>query len=256
MQIDQSNSLSIYIFRYSDIDSQLLAKSADNLSSAEQERCAKLNEPRARQYIYERSCLRKLLAERLQCEPNQINIKTTDKGKPYLSSISNNGALNRSEESGIEFNLSHCDKIFAIAISERAAVGIDIETSKRSNSIKSIAKHCFSDEEKNLLDNVSMQSENQYKRRFIQLWTIKEAIGKLLGRGINKTFLQNTLSIQKGLITANSKWLEQKVCYASFELAPYYLSIAVQGDTFPEISIHDSVGDWRQALNINSGYEF
>ena len=238
MQTDLNNKLSVHIFRYEDIEPSVLTDYTVSLSIAERERAAQFNATRREQYIYERGCLRALLAERIQCKAAQINIEIADTGKPYVASID---GTDQKVTTDWKFNLSHSDQVFAIALSKLGDIGVDLDTSDRSNRLEAIAEYSFSEKENALLAKAKDESEHSYKQKFIQLWTAKEAIGKLLGKGINKTFLQNSLLIEQNLITANSTWLKQEVCFGNFELAPYSLSIAVYGSVFPEISIYDSL---------------
>lgn len=89
-----------------------------------------------------------------------------EKGKPYLS-----------DRSDIYFNISHCKKAVACAVSSKN-IGIDVET-VRKNIKPSVIKRVCSDEEQ-----ASLSGENA-ERRFITLWTMKEACQKLNGEGIS-----------------------------------------------------------------------
>ena len=81
------------------------------------------------------------------------------------------------QPSTLHFNLSHCKKAVACVLSERP-VGVDVETIGRYS--ESLARHVLSPDE---FDLVSSSPTPQIP--FIRLWTQKEAIVKLTGRGID-----------------------------------------------------------------------
>ena len=86
---------------------------------------------------------------------------------------------------GLFFNLSHCKNAIACAVSSQP-VGIDVECIGRYS--ESLARHVLSPEE---FAQVSSAPDPQIP--FTRLWTQKEAIVKLTGRGIDDD-LPNLLS--------------------------------------------------------------
>ena len=94
--------------------------------------------------------------------------------------------------SHLYFNLSHCRQAIACVLSENP-VGIDVESIGRYS--ESLARHVLSPEE---FDLVSSAPDPQIP--FTCLWTQKEAIVKLTGRGIdddlpNLLFKYNNVSL-------------------------------------------------------------
>lgn len=85
----------------------------------------------------------------------------------------------------IHFNLSHCKHAIACAVS-REEIGVDVECIGRDND--SLARHVMSDEEYSQF--ISSSNPQEY---FATLWTKKEALVKLTGRGIDDD-LKNLLS--------------------------------------------------------------
>jgi len=82
----------------------------------------------------------------------------------------------------IHFNISHCRAGIAVAIARRP-VGIDIECIGRGNDV--LARHVLSAEEYAL-----MQQSPDPKAEFARLWTRKEALVKLTGRGLTDDLRQ------------------------------------------------------------------
>lgn len=77
----------------------------------------------------------------------------------------------------IHFNLSHCREAALCVISDRP-VGVDVETVRQLKD--SLAEYTMNDRE---LDEIR-QAENP-ALQFTRLWTMKEALLKLTGEGIN-----------------------------------------------------------------------
>lgn len=97
-------------------------------------------------------------------------------GKPELSLNSKPLALNP-KLSTLNFNLSHCKSALAVALSA-SPVGIDVESVGRYS--ESLARHVLNDSE---FAEVSQSTNPQIP--FTRLWTQKEAVVKLTGRGID-----------------------------------------------------------------------
>ncbi len=76
----------------------------------------------------------------------------------------------------IHFNISHCRRAIAVAISDQP-IGIDVEVIGREND--SLAHHVL-----NARELHQMQSSPNPSALFAQLWTQKEALFKLLSTGI------------------------------------------------------------------------
>ena len=97
-------------------------------------------------------------------------------GKPELSLNSKPLALN-SKLSTLNFNISHCKQALAVVLSA-SPVGIDVESVGRYS--ESLARHVLNDSE---FAEVSQSPNPQIP--FTRLWTQKEAVVKLTGRGID-----------------------------------------------------------------------
>lgn len=93
-----------------------------------------------------------------------LEIKCSEKGKPYFESIP------------VHFSLSHSGDYAACAVSD-APVGIDIEHDVKAR--ETISNRFFSLEEQNTL----LSAENK-DLAFARIWTAKESALKLLGTGL------------------------------------------------------------------------
>ena len=138
------------------------------LSPAEQERLAKMRHPQqARLFLLGRYLLRQLLADPMSQSPERIDIKINARGKPQLV------------QPGWHFNISHSGSTLALAISNQAPLGIDVEGRLLSSTqVHRLARRYFTDAEQAWLN------QHNNADAFLQLWTIKEAVLKAHGSGI------------------------------------------------------------------------
>jgi len=81
----------------------------------------------------------------------------------------------------VDFNLAHTRGLVVMAMARGATVGIDVESLERRRSLE-IARRYFSAREIAALEALPAEAQ---PRRFIELWTIKEAYLKAIGTGIS-----------------------------------------------------------------------
>ncbi|MDQ3101821.1 MAG: 4'-phosphopantetheinyl transferase superfamily protein [Bacteroidota bacterium] len=137
------------------------------LDQDEKERAARFRFPIDRErYIIGHGLLRKLLSRYTGIDPIEIRTIRGKFGKPYLPDRS------------IEFNLSDTKDAVLIAFA-RHEIGADLETMNRMVDHLKVAEHYFTPNE---ID--SIKSAGDHKRRFLELWTRKEAVLKASGVGI------------------------------------------------------------------------
>ena len=120
-------------------------------------------------YVKTRGVLRKILASYLDKEPECIDIKMGEYGKPYLA------------EGLVNFNLSHTGNKFVVAVGNVGDMGIDLEQHRNRKNLVGLVKKCFSNEESIYWHSLS---EIQKTQMFFRLWVRKEAFVKAVGRGI------------------------------------------------------------------------
>ncbi|RZT91747.1 phosphopantetheinyl transferase [Ancylomarina subtilis] len=108
--------------------------------------------------------------------PAYWEFEKTIENKPYT--------VNSIYESKLFFNVSHCEDIFAIAISSKDEVGLDIESYHYKIDDR-LAQTVFTDSEIVKLQRSSILSKQMH---YLRLWTIKEAYAKYLGLGIGLDF--------------------------------------------------------------------
>jgi 4'-phosphopantetheinyl transferase len=120
--------------------------------------------------------LRSLLADYLQCSPGLIQIGRDAHGKPRL--LDHPG---RQVKTRLQFNLSHSGGALLVGVSREQALGVDLETPRRSRPVLELAQRYFDPVEAKALAGLA---ENQRAMAFLHLWSCKEAVLKALGRGL------------------------------------------------------------------------
>lgn len=111
--------------------------------------------------------LRRLLADVLNCRPDQFEFVRQEHGKPALP------------QREVEFNLSHSEGYAVLAIQPAHPVGVDIEDTRRGVNWASLAPRYFAPSEAERV----LHAEHP-QQVFFQTWTAKEAYIKAIGSGL------------------------------------------------------------------------
>lgn len=123
--------------------------------------------------IVSKGSLRSILAQYLNMTAMAITFCQSTTGKPYLQP-----SLTKQH---LTFNISHSHDRAVIAVANNQAVGVDIEYEKRHHNFRAIIKRYFSNSEAAHLLSLSEQT---LQSKFVQCWTVKEAIVKASGDGL------------------------------------------------------------------------
>jgi len=107
---------------------------------------------------------------------------------------------------GLQFNLAHSDGMLALVLCRKTAVGIDLE--QPAKALAPADRRFFSPAE---LQWLSRLSGEQLAQQQCRLWTIKEAVLKALGLGLNcpPAFIDTTQLQPDGLLRLS--WAGQNV---------------------------------------------
>jgi 4'-phosphopantetheinyl transferase len=133
-----------------------------------------------RRHLISRAILKLLLAHFSAIDVQKIAISSGKNGKPILS-----------DQSDLQFNLSHSEEMFVIGFSRGTEIGIDIECLHRTPTISLLEPFLFTPTEQKLFRKVD---ESQRKAVFIQSWTRKEAFLKASGDGLTKAMNELNLA--------------------------------------------------------------
>ena len=129
----------------------------------------------ARLYLDAHVLLRTTLSRYANVPPADWRFVRGSHGRPEI-------AAGRSDPLGLRFNLSHTPGLAACAVTNRVAVGVDVEQLDRPVRPLALADHNFSRREARALRALP---PNLQRVRFLEYWTLKEAYIKACGGGLS-----------------------------------------------------------------------
>lgn len=125
-----------------------------------------------RQFALTRALQRRVLSEyAADVRPMQWLFQASAEGRPTIAPPFDRG--------GLHFNLAHTDGVVAMAVCRHARVGVDVE--KVGGAPLAVAERYFSAAEVAQLHALPAEAQ---PRRFVKLWTLKEAYLKAVGTGL------------------------------------------------------------------------
>lgn len=190
----QRGTIDVWVFQHSRLTIPMLYM-REVLSQSERERVEKIRSSNMRlSYLQAKFAFRTILAAHLHVPARELQITVSRFGKPRLPA------------SDIEVSQSHSQDWSAVAVSAMGLIGIDIERWRPLANCRELARHIMTDQEVRIFEGVSRDPV----RKFLELWTRKEAILKCAGHGLG----QDPRTFHAG-------WDEQTV---QFRGLPYYLN--------------------------------
>jgi phosphopantetheinyl transferase len=151
------------------------------LSCFEKDRYSSFSSDVARKtYLKGHSAARFITAKYTGKNPSSLDLATSPEGKPSFQCTPN-----------LNFNLSHSSNSIFIAFSSEP-VGFDIENVQRKADFQKLAERYFQPAEKEVMKRINKSEA----LAFLEIWTAKEAILKLVGKGI-ASGLDKTLVLNK-----------------------------------------------------------
>ena len=165
-----------YYCRTHSLDADHVDAALHVLSADERRRCGWIfRDTDRRDYVAAHALLRAALALHTGVEPDHLALDKDAAGRPSLVPPDPEG-------DAPTFSLSHTPGLVACVIaSDRDAVGIDVETIDPSVDVRQLAGHVCSADELADLRNCAVAAR---PTRFFQLWTLKEALLKAQGVGL------------------------------------------------------------------------
>jgi 4'-phosphopantetheinyl transferase len=144
------------------------------LSASERERRARFAFERDRHtFLVSRALVRSALSLYRPVDPATWEFLQDGYGRPAIAGPQG--------QSGLHFNLSHTEGMVACAIGAQREIGIDVENIERSAPAGEIARYAFAASEREAL---AALPEPERRRRFFEIWTLKEAYIKARGLGL------------------------------------------------------------------------
>ncbi len=171
------NRVSLWYLDSSELSFVAVARLESLLSPVELVRLAGFrNEGRRREFGIGRGFARELLGQALGCDPKDLAFEYGPHGKPRLIG---------EDPEGPGYNLSHSEGLIVVALCDRGEVGVDVLRSEqvvRDHIL--LTRRYFSEAEATwVLDPESGEG----RRRFLSLFTQKEAVLKLSGEGLARS---------------------------------------------------------------------
>lgn len=211
-----------------------------SLSAIEREKaCRFIHESLRRRYELAHGMVRQVLSYYLGCAAAELTFLMGEHGKPML--IQPNMSHNW------QFNLSHSGEWVAIAVTEGASVGVDIEQEKPLAQWESLVRRFFSEEEGRWLFSLEPHAQLQ---GFYRLWSLKESYMKATGLGFSMGLsCFSVLPVEGGgelLRSGGVPCREEAWQFLSWRAVPNYaLACAIQGNSRPtRLNFFDKLKYW------------
>ncbi len=135
-----------------------------------------------------RATLRALLGQTLKLEPGAVRLRRGIRGRPELDG-----------EYPLDFNVSHTGDTALIAIatgiSDDTRIGIDLERQDRKVNADGLARKFLSARER---AEIAPLAPDDRRRRFLRLWTCKEAMSKATGDALSAPFRHIDVALDGG----------------------------------------------------------
>jgi 4'-phosphopantetheinyl transferase len=145
------------------------------LSEAERARQARFRFARDQDsYLLAHALVRGTLAALLGEDARALQFEDGEHGRPEL--------VTPQTTPRVRFNLSHTEGLVACAFALEHDVGVDVEHVDRRVEIAELSKSVFSPSERERL--LGRADEHARRQRFFELWTLKEAYIKAVGKGL------------------------------------------------------------------------
>ena len=174
-------------------------------------------------YVISHKALRILLGKYLDCSPSALRFNLEANGKPFLADNPN-----------INFNMSHSREWTLIAIAG-SAIGTDVEYVKQNFNYKPLLSEIFNTSE------ISYITENESLNRFFKLWTRKEALVKITGKGLHDNLqllpsIDGSFSVSHSLVPAESNLL-----LSSFKVGADYFGTVACDSTIRQLNFYEYI---------------
>jgi len=190
------------------------------LSDAERARAARFGTDRLRdRWIAGRATLRELLAPVLGTTPQDVPLRRGRRGRPEIAI-----------DGAVDFNVSHTRGAAAIAVGiglgRDFRIGVDVEREDRDVGADRLARRVLAPGERASLDGLDADAR---RRRFLRIWTYKEAMSKATGDGLIAPFakLEVDVDAPARLVSGPSPYDPRRWQLAAPRVSSYLCAIAL-----------------------------
>lgn len=124
-------------------------------------------------HLLTRALVRTSLSRYSERAPEAWRFVENDHGCPFIEPSQN--------AQGLQFNVSHTTGLILCALTQRRAIGVDVEYEPRKSRITQIADRFFAPPEVEALERLP---DARHRERFFTYWTLKESYIKARGMGL------------------------------------------------------------------------
>lgn len=155
------------------------------LASAERMRADRFGTAALRaRYVVGRAMLRHLLGELLGMAPGEVPMHRGRRGRPQIDSAT-----------GLDFNITHTRSLAIVGVVAGARIGVDVEHEDREANADGLARKFMTQAEQASLTRLPA---DERRRRFLRLWTCKEAMSKATGDALSAPFRSLDVEVDHG----------------------------------------------------------
>lgn len=191
------------------------------------------------QHVIGRAMARVLLSAG-HCQTHEVGFRVLDHGKPIVESPA---------RACRSFNIAHTRGLVLCGLgSPHQWLGVDVEWMDRRTDPE-LARRYFAPEEIRQLD--ATRNEDDHRRLFLRLWTLKEAFIKAIGTGmytpLDQFAFEDAAGDQPRLVVRDARLMRQRLWhFENFEPQPGFVAaIAVSVDAH-----RDSLSHARPTLKL------
>jgi 4'-phosphopantetheinyl transferase len=124
----------------------------------------------AHRFTLGRALTRLAVASQLGCSPREVRIELDSSGKPWLQDAA----------AALSLSISHGGGLVAVALAH-GAVGVDVEPRGQAIALDAVLPLVCAPAE---CEAIMALPQGERERRFLLLWTLKEALLKAAGTGL------------------------------------------------------------------------
>ena len=152
---------------------------------------------RRRQYTLCRAALRAILCDRLECGNEELSFVESERGKPH--------ALLHGAPAPVSSSVSHSGVHGLLAVARDGRLGVDVEERVPRRDLDALMEAVLTPEER---AEIVAAGAGERIGRFYGLWTIKEALVKALGTGLQLDLagFEAPPAMRRGVTTAEFRF--------------------------------------------------
>ena len=210
------------LFVPSSRDPEAVSRCASVLSDAEKRRAQSFLVEGGEAHFTQQRAFRRYcgaLAVGAGLPPSRIAFEATQEGRPFLPELP-----------GCWFSFSSCRLGYLGAWSSTHCIGVDIEVQTRSVEATELAQWYFSRAEAKAVEGAG---ERTRVRTFFQLWTLKEAALKSIGKGLPFGLDAFQFELDPGIRIVDAPQAyggPKRFCAYAIEAADACAALAIRGD--------------------------